>query len=169
MFVIGATKKLQNELNYPIQDIEKYQHVSDIYKWHANIVTLQNKKCLILFNDATGLNLTLFGLETPQFEHFDSVIKGSLRQLFQLLGIDKSLEEELLKADKEIVYTKTSSRKILGMMTEIKTIIEYTIENKNYDQIDAVEVNEHNNKELIFNSLKHQTPYETFINYINEK
>ncbi|MGP4059321.1 DUF6933 domain-containing protein [Halobacillus sp. H74] len=169
MFVIGATKKLQNELRKPIEDVEEYNNVPEIHQWHANIITLNRRKCLLLINNETGLNLTLFGLRKQQFEHLDSVIKGSLQQLFQLLEVDQEIADYMLGAADEIVYTKTKSRKTLGRMNEIKFMIESKIEGMNYEEIDAVEINEFCNNKLILTSLKEKNPYDTFAKYFEEK
>lgn len=169
MFVIGATKKLQNELSKPIEDVEEYSNVPEIQQWHANIVTLNRRKCLILMNNATGINLTLFGLKKQQFEHLDSVIKGSLKQLFQLLEIEKELADKVLDNADEIVYTKTKSRKVLGMMKEIKFFAEDAVQDQAYEEIDAAKINEFSNKDLPFLTLEHNIPYKAFINYFKEQ
>ncbi|WP_326315807.1 DUF6933 domain-containing protein [Halobacillus sp. HZG1] len=169
LFVIGATKKLQNEIGQPIEKVEEYTEVPEIYQWHANIVTINRRKCLLLMNNATGLNLTLFGLRKQQFEHLDNVIKGSLKQLFQLLGIEKKIADQMLDATDEIVYTKTTSRKVLGMLNEIKFFSEDKVAGKAYEDIDAAEINEFNNKELVFSNLDQITPYKEFIRYFEKQ
>lgn len=168
MFVVGATKKLQNEISKPIADVEEYQDVPEIYQWHANIITINRRKCLVLMNNQTGLNLTLFGLRKQQFKNLDDVIKGSLNQLFQLLEVEQSIRDQMLEAADEIVYTKTKSRKVLGMMNELKFMIEGHTEGLKYEEIDAVHVNKHNNKEFLFLALKHSYPYEEFVKYFDE-
>ncbi|WLR48780.1 hypothetical protein LC065_06250 [Halobacillus litoralis] len=169
LFVIGATKKLQNEINQPIEEIEEYTDVPEIYKWHANVVTINRRKCLLIMNNATGLNLTLFGLRKQQFEHLDSVIKGSLKQLFQLLGIEKRIADQMLGAADEIVYTKTNNRKVLGMLNEIKFFSEDMAAGTAYEDLDAVEVNKYNNIKLVFSNLDQITPYEEFIRYFEKQ
>ncbi|SDP58680.1 hypothetical protein SAMN05421677_12332 [Halobacillus aidingensis] len=169
MFVIGATKKLQNEIDQPIENVEEYQNVPEIYQWHANVVTINRRKCLLLMNNATGLNLTLFGLRKQQFQHLDSVIKGSLKQLFQLLGVEKKVADQMLDAADEIVYTKTKSRKVLGMLNEIKFFSEDMAAGKAYEDIDAAEINQFNNKELVFSNLEHIKTYKEFIHYFEQQ
>ncbi|WJE15545.1 hypothetical protein QRD89_17760 [Halobacillus sp. ACCC02827] len=168
MFVIGATKKLQNEIDKPIQDVEAYKEVPEIHQWHANLVTFNRRKCLILVNNATGLNLTLFGLRKPQFDHLDTVIKGSLKQLFQLLEIDESVGEEMLRAADEIVYTKTKNRRVIGIMNDLKSTMEHQLQGQAYEDIDAQKINEENNK-MPFRPLEHTYPYKTFIKYFQNQ
>ncbi|MCA0971190.1 hypothetical protein LCM20_11350 [Halobacillus litoralis] len=168
MFVIGATKKVQDKLNYEIQDAESYKEVPAIYQWHANLFTLKRKQCLVLMNNETGLNLTLLGLRKQQFDHLDSVIKGSLRQLLQTLEVDPSIIKKMEEQSTEIHYTKTTSRQILGMMNEMKFMIEAKTEDLSYEEIDAVELNQFLNQSMLFNALKHSYPAETFVKYFEE-
>lgn len=167
MFVIGATNKLQDQLNYTIEDAEQYKEVPAINQWTANLITLNRRKCLILMNHQTGLNLTLFGLRKQQFDHLDSVIKGSLRQLLQTLDVDPGIIEKMEKESNEIVYTKTSDRQIRGMMNEMKMMVEAKIEGQSFEEIDAVDINIHLN-EFEFSSLKHTTPIKTFVKFFEE-
>lgn len=169
MFVIGATKKLQDEIKQPIEkDVETFASVPEIYQWHANIVTVNRRKCLILMNNRTGLNLTLFGLRKQQFEHLDSVIKGSLKQLLVMLEVDTKIINQMLQEAEEIVYTKTKSRQVLGMMNDLKFSIEAYVEGMSYEDIDAVEINQQNNS-IPYQALEHYFPKETFIKYFEEK
>lgn len=167
LFVIGATKKLQSQIDKTIEITEEYEQIPQIYQWQANIIKVNGRKCLILMNNSTALNLTLFGLESPQFENIDNVIKGSMNQLFQTLGIEESIAEQMLEASQEIVYTKTSSRQTLGLMNEVKSSIEQQTKNKEYKDIDAVTINQKNNR-MIFKALEGQTPLYTFQRYFEE-
>lgn len=167
MFVIGATKKLQNELKSPVRDLNDYQDVAGIYRWHANLITVKGKKCLLLMNNETGVNLTLLGLKEEQFEHLDNVIKGSLQQLFQLLDIDKKAAYYILDATEEIVYTKTENRSVIGMMNEIKARIDEMVHDLTYEEIDAVALNKGNNT-IPMGPLNHIDPVTAVNKYFEE-
>ncbi|ARI75902.1 hypothetical protein HM131_03250 [Halobacillus mangrovi] len=168
MFVVGATKKLQNEISKPIADVEDYQDVPEIYQWHANIITINRRKCLVLMNNQTGLNLTLFGLRKQQFKNLDDVIKGSLNQLFQVLEVEQSVRDQMLEAADEIVYTKTKSRRLLGMMNDLKLMIESHTKGREYEDIDAVHVNKENNNNP-YSALEHHFPHKEFVKYFEDE
>ncbi|MBA2175093.1 hypothetical protein H0266_09330 [Halobacillus locisalis] len=167
MFVIGATKKLQDQLSYTIEDAEQYKEVPAINQWTANLITLNRRKCLLLMNHQTGLNLTLFGLRKQQFDHLDSVIKGSLRQLLQTLEVDPEIIEKMENESNEIVYTKTSNRQIRGMMNEMKMMVEAKTEGQSFEDIDAVDINVDLNN-MVFSPLKHISPINTFVKFFEE-
>ncbi|WP_181347618.1 hypothetical protein [Thalassobacillus sp. CUG 92003] len=166
MFVIGTTQKLAKELN---KTLEPQDHVEtpEINKWHMNMFKWNDRKCVLLMNDKTGLNLLLFGLEKEQFENIDNVLKGSLKQLLQLLELDQEIKDQFLEASEEIVYTKTSNRRVLGMMREIKTTVESMLEGVSYEDVDAADINRMNNMDRIFTALQNQTPSKVVEQYFN--
>lgn len=168
MFVIGTTQKLKKEIDQQLMNAEDYREVPEIYKWHANIFMINGRKCLLLMNDATGLNLTLLGVDEPQFDNIGNVIRGSLQQLFTILGIDEEISDQMLNASEEIVYTKTKSRKVLGLMNEVRYAIEARAEGLDYESIDAVEINQSNNRSHGSSSWEDFHPRDTFINYFHQ-
>ncbi|UOQ95248.1 hypothetical protein MUO14_10130 [Halobacillus shinanisalinarum] len=168
MFVIGATQKLAKELHQELEEQEQYKDIPKIYQWHANIITVNRRKCLMLMNNGTGLNLTLFGLRKQQFENIENVIKGSLNQLFQLLKVDKGISDHMLEAASEFVFTKTTNRQTLGMMNQVKALVEDAADGLEYEAIDAEEINYITNAELIYGPLKYSTPVETLKNYFEK-
>ncbi|WP_079528659.1 DUF6933 domain-containing protein [Halobacillus hunanensis] len=168
MFVIGATQKLVKEIKKELDDPEQYQEISNIYQWHANVMTINKRKCLMLMNNKTGINLTLFGLRKQQFDNIENVIKGSLNQLFQLLKIEREIADQMLEAAEQFVYTKTTSRQVLGMMNQVKVMVEEAANGLEYEAIDAEEINYITNAELIYGPLEAHTPVETLKAYFKE-
>ncbi|SEA06718.1 hypothetical protein SAMN05421743_102360 [Thalassobacillus cyri] len=166
MMQIGVTAKMAKELKKEVQPADAVDGPR-IYQWHMNFFTIQRRKCILLMNDETGLNLTLFGLKQEQFKNMDQVIMGSLRELLRLLKVDQVIIDDFLEAGQEIVYTKTHDRSVLGMMNEIKLGMEHSLQGLSYDEIDAIEVNEENNR-FILSPLKELKPLDTLIAYYNE-
>ncbi|GGC96817.1 hypothetical protein GCM10007216_29500 [Thalassobacillus devorans] len=167
MMQIGATAKMAKELKREIQSADSVE-VPKIYQWHMNFFTIQRRKCVLLMNDETGLNLTLFGLKQEQFKNIDQVLMGSLRELLRLLKVDQTIIDDFLEAGQEIVYTKTHDRRVLGMMNEVKSYMEHGIIDQSYDEIDAIKVNEENNQ-IILSPLKKMVPLDTLNDYFQEK
>ncbi|MFG6147168.1 DUF6933 domain-containing protein [Halobacillus sp. B23F22_1] len=153
MFVIGATQKLTKEINKELETPEQYKEIPAIYKWHANLITVNRRKCLIIMNNQTGINLILFGLRKQQFENLNSVIKGSLKQLLQLVKVEEEIINELLENAEPIVYTKTDNRQVLGMMNQVQYLVEDATEGLDYEAIDASEINYVSNAELLFTPI----------------
>ncbi|MFC7062490.1 DUF6933 domain-containing protein [Halobacillus seohaensis] len=166
MFVIGATEKLSKELNKELEDPEKYNEIPDINKWHANLITINRRKCLIIINNATGINLTLFGLRKQQFDNIENVIKGSLKQLLQLIKVEDDIIKQLLDATDSFVYTETANSQILDMMDQVKLLVEDSTEGLKYEEIDAAEINYISNAELMYNLINNR-PIESLREYFN--
>ncbi|WP_101842243.1 hypothetical protein [Halobacillus sp. Marseille-P3879] len=153
MFVIGATQKLTKELNKELEATEEYEDIAAINKWHGNLITINRRKCLILMNNQTGINLILFGLRKPQFENLHNVIKGSLKQLLQLIKVEDEIINQILSEADPLVYTKTDNQQILGMMNQVQLLVEEAAEGLKYEEIDAAEINYISNAELLFNPI----------------
>ncbi|WP_082235874.1 DUF6933 domain-containing protein [Halobacillus massiliensis] len=165
MITIGLTQKLAKQLNIEPQNPEAFKETPKINKWHANLITLNRRKCLIFMNDETGITLSLFGLRKQQFENLESVFKGSLKQLLQLLKIEEHIIKEMLDSTEQIVFTKTDNRSVLGMMKEVKWFLEDSVEGLPYEEIDAAEINYITNAELVYSPLKEYTPVKTLREY----
>ncbi|WP_173918417.1 hypothetical protein [Halobacillus sp. Marseille-Q1614] len=167
MITIGLTQKLAKQLNIELKDPEEYKEIPEIKKWHANLITVNRRKCLIIMNNETGINLSLFGLRKQQFDNLENVFKGSLKQLLQLVKVEEDIIKEMLQATDQIVYTTTDNRRILGMMNEVKKVVEDSVEGLSYEEIDAAEINYICNVELIYGPLNANTPVDVLRNYFD--
>ncbi len=166
MFLIGITQKAANEINKPVAELAQYsEEATDICQWHMDIVTINRRKCLILINNETGLNLTLFGLRKQQFENIDHVIRGSLKQLFQLLEVKETVIEYMLKQAEELYYAEPKSEEVLSLIKEVKLKVEEKTKGLSYEEIDAVAINFHNNCNADYPGLDFEKPYEMFAKY----
>ncbi|MCP3027411.1 hypothetical protein [Halobacillus sp. A5] len=164
MFVIGATEKLSKEIHKDFEDLNEYKDTPLINRWHANLITINRRKCLILMNNKTGINLTLFGLRKQQFDNLNNVIKGSLKQLLQLIKVEEEIIDELLKQAEPFVYTNTDNRQVLCMMNQVQLLVEDAADGLKYEEIDAAEINYISNAELYFNPIA-KTPVEALREY----
>ncbi|MFC7319515.1 DUF6933 domain-containing protein [Halobacillus campisalis] len=167
MFVIGTTEKLYKEINKKTEAVTKYEEVPAIYKWQANLITINRRKCLIIMNNETGINLVLFGLRKQQFENLDNVIKGSLKQLLQLIKVEDQIIDQLLQEADPLVYTEADHPEVLEMMDQVKLLVEEATDGLNYEDIDAAEINYVSNAELLY-SPTGNPPVEALREYYNK-
>ncbi|UOQ45184.1 hypothetical protein MUN89_04335 [Halobacillus salinarum] len=165
MFVIEVNERLSNELGDSLQHTSVSKDVKNIYRWDMCLVTVKQRKCVIIVNKETGLNLTLFDLRQAQFENMSHVLRGSLKQLFQLLEMKSSITEHMLKEAEEIEYLPLGDEEPSGMVKAVQQSVEKMVTGLDYEEIDAVHINLRNNREMNCESLKGRTPYETFVNY----
>lgn len=127
MFTIQCTKKLEAEIKDPL--FNKIQSQSQpLYAWHAHSFTSNRRKCVLLMNNQTRYNFILYGLKKDDFRRFDHVIYEKIVENLTADGIGQSLIEEYLKNYKQVIYTKTSDRSILGQINEMIFVAKDEIE-----------------------------------------
>lgn len=125
MAVIQCTKKLLTELKR--EDSGATIPTSPLGNWHANLLTLDRRKCVIFTNDQTRYSFLVVGLRKPDFQILDEVFRQSLFKSLLNDGFDQEQIEKVLDEIREISFTKTSSRSVLGSMNDITDIIKWTL------------------------------------------
>lgn len=83
--IIHCTKKLLDQLNIKPESIFEED---PLYSWHANLITINRRKAVVLVNDQNRYVIVLFGLKAKDFKTLDENI---------LQGIRKTLQEECIE------------------------------------------------------------------------
>jgi len=126
MTVLRCTQKLLAELrlkpNAGVGDDET--------GWHANLLLVERRKCALFTHDQTLFSFLLCGLTRPDFAYFPEVFGQGLFKALLLSGFDQQQIERMLDTTREIRYTKTSSRSVLGSMNDMKQILEWVIRSR---------------------------------------
>jgi len=143
MAQIRCTQKLLKELKVEPEAVNP----ESLGSWHANLLLIDRRKCVLLTNDACLYSIFIPGLKKPEFTHFPEVLG---QHLFKNL-----LQEELPQEQIEIVlnelqsisYTKTNNRRVLGSMNDLTFQIKYQISaNGGLDNADIYEINKDINR-----------------------
>ncbi|MBL3600719.1 MAG: hypothetical protein JMN25_12780 [gamma proteobacterium endosymbiont of Lamellibrachia anaximandri] len=119
--------------------------ISDVGSWHANLLRIDRRKCVLFTHDMTLFSLFVAGLKRPDFEHIPTGHKFRLsRQAAQLSYIDqlfgqamfRSLRlfdfeqtqiERMLDWSQQNTYAKTNNRSVMGSMNDMAFHIEHHI------------------------------------------
>jgi len=130
MKIIGITQKLKVKTKIKIQEFPN-EMPNKIDCWHANLYKYGRKTGIIFVNDLTRYSVLLFGMTKPQYS---KIIDLFLRQLKRNMSIDNFTSEEIEKFTSgfdKVKYTKTSSRSILGTITDFLKFNDYSGEDLN--------------------------------------
>jgi hypothetical protein len=118
--IIHCTKKLINELEVSPSGSMATEPLSGFFgTWHANLIRIERRRCLLLTNDRTLYSLLVPGVKKKDL--------ANLRELFRLhLSINLEKEgfgpEDITKAlgeYGEIAIAPTTSRSVLGSMNDL--------------------------------------------------
>ncbi len=117
MGIIRCTAKLLTELKTkPL--IGPFQS-SGWCDWHANLLRVDRKKCLLFTNNQTLYSIFLSSMKKSDLENFDKVFRLGLFTSLLAEGFTEPQIEYVLSKHQQIVIAKTNSRSILGSMNDL--------------------------------------------------
>lgn len=96
--------------------------------WHANLLRIDRRKCVLFTHDATLYSVFVPGLKKPEFEHLDEVFGQRLFKALLWGGFPQTQIEQMLEACRVIRCTRSSNRSVLGSMNDIRFHIEVNVE-----------------------------------------
>ncbi|MEQ6360127.1 plasmid pRiA4b ORF-3 family protein [Thermoanaerobacter thermohydrosulfuricus] len=118
--LIQCTKKLLDAIERkPVA----YEEKNLLFSWHANLITLNRKKTVVLVNDKTRYAVVLYGLKAKDFKRLDEIILNAIRMTLLDECIDEEIIEEYIKQSKEIVYGKTKNSSYVGKMNAACNVV----------------------------------------------
>jgi len=125
MAIIRCTKKLLSELK--AKNGELSQTPNDLNSWHANIFLVERRKCAIFTHDRTLYSFIVTGLTKPDFQNFEEIFRQRLFKSLLAEGLPQRHIETFLEDNRNIEFTKTNNRSVLGSMNELVFHAKYHI------------------------------------------
>ncbi|WP_200084741.1 DUF6933 domain-containing protein [Salicibibacter cibi] len=106
--LIQCTKKLLDELyEKPDSDVDQ---ASSLFSWHANVITINRRKAVVVVNDNNRYVVVLYGLKAKDFRKLNELIVHAIRQTFREEGIKDDVIEQYLETAGTIIFSKTKNR-----------------------------------------------------------
>jgi hypothetical protein len=124
MLTLQCTQKLLKELKI---DLSPVKDTDPITLWHANLLTLDRRKCVLFTNDQTRYSFLVSGLKKPDFQRLGEIFLDNLFRCMLNEGIPQKGVEKVLNTCSSYCFTKTSSKSVLGTMNDIADIIKWTV------------------------------------------
>lgn len=117
MAIIRCTKKLLSELKKKPEECPEPQN--DLGGWHANLIRIDRRKCVLFTHDKTLYSFLVPGLTKPDFLRIEDVFgqnlfKNLLRDDFPQKNIELFLDDI-----QNSCFGKTNNRSVLGSMTDL--------------------------------------------------
>jgi len=117
MGIIRCTAKLLTELKTePTNGLFQSSAWCD---WHANLLWVDRKKCVLFTNNQTLYSFFLPSIKKPILENFEEVFRLGLFKSLMTEGFADPQVEYMLREHQQIVIAKTNSRSILGSMNDL--------------------------------------------------
>ena len=125
MAIIRCTKKLLTELKIkPTEDIGRSENIGN---WHANLLWIDRRKCVLFTNDKTLFSFLVTGMKKPQFENFNEVFRLNLSKNLMNEDLSQKQIEHVFNEHREIRIAKTNNRSVLGSMNDLAFQVKYRI------------------------------------------
>lgn len=68
---------------------KRYSDANQFFSWHANYITVDRKKVIILVNDLTLLPLLINDVNAKAKPELDRIIETGIREMFRLIGANE--------------------------------------------------------------------------------
>jgi hypothetical protein len=125
MAILRCTKKLLTELK--TKPSEGTIPSDEIGSWHANLLRVDRRKCILFTHETTLYSFLVPGLKKPQFENVREVFGQNLFKNLLWENFPQNQIEIVLDEHREIIIAKTNNRSVLGSMNDITFQLKYRI------------------------------------------
>jgi hypothetical protein len=128
MNVIHCTKKLQKEMGVKPQDLlEENDSDTILGSWHANLIYINRRKCVLFVNNKSLLNFIVPDVQRRQIQKLGTLFKENLECILAEESISKTIIDRILIEYNEIGYAKTNNKSVLGSMNDLALHYKYHI------------------------------------------
>lgn len=152
--LIQCTKKLLTELKVtPAPALEE----SSLFSWHANLLTVNRKRTLVLMNDSSRYIIVLYGLKAKELKNLNELILQALKETFQKEGIKDDVIETYISSSSEITYTTTKNRTLVSRLNKACESVLYFEEDINQSEIIQTQLSKRLSRLLVGNGKNDYT------------
>ena len=102
-------------------------HVSYLGPWHANLIHIDRRKCVLFVNDKTLFNFIAADVSKAQIRELDKLFKGYLSCVLSDESFTEADRARILSEYDEVGYANTNSKSVLGSMNDLAFHYKYSI------------------------------------------
>ncbi|GAA0761878.1 MULTISPECIES: hypothetical protein [Clostridium] len=156
--IIECTKKLADAMKIKISSYNA-ANADSFYEWHANLFMFDRRKGILLMNNKTRYCIVLYGVKMEHFKKFDKIVLDAIRETFLADGFPEDTADKYITKCRDVDYTKTHDRSVLGQMKDFDISISWKIEEYlPSENINLIELNKWVNNTLMCGSLNYAHP-----------
>ncbi|MGJ9459790.1 plasmid pRiA4b ORF-3 family protein [Oceanobacillus sp. CF4.6] len=152
---IQGTKKL---LDYLKINPVTQQEEDPLFSWHANLMTINRRKAIVLVNDKNRYVIVLYGIVAKHVKKLDDLILESMRKTFLAEGIKEEIVEQYIQHAPDFTFAKTKDKTSVARMNKSCETIYIWDDLLDDDHVEQIKFNKQASRYLITNGKN---------NYIN--
>ena len=131
MQLIRCTGKLQKEMGLKKTDlIENEPNQSYLGSWHANLIHINGKKCVLFTNDRTLFNFIAPNVTRAEIRKLSAMFREYLQCVLAEEKLGNSARERILSEYNEVGYAKSNNKSVLGSMNDLAFHYKYHIQDE---------------------------------------
>jgi hypothetical protein len=105
--------------------------------WHANVIILQRRNCVLFTHDTTRFSLLLIGLTKPDFAKLDGYFQDALMNTLLKCGANDEQMQAAVMQLQDLCFDTQCDRSVQGSLNRMKADIEHLLW---YDGADVMEM-----------------------------
>lgn len=83
--------------------------------WHANLLLIDRRKCVLFVNDKTLFNFIILGVKKEQLSKLDEYFRNYL----QCILADEGYSDQIMQEYDTIGFANTNNRSVIGAMNDL--------------------------------------------------
>ena len=107
--------------------VENSPSFSYLGQWHANLVYISRRKCVLFANDKTLINFIVPDVPRSEIRELGVMFKTIFPCVLVSEGYKKSEVEKIMSEYSEINFGKSNNRSVLGSLNELALNYEHSI------------------------------------------
>ena len=120
MQLIRCTGKLLRELRAkPMESRADEASHSFLGQWHANLIFIARRKCLLFVNDRTLFNFIVPDVSSSNIRALPELFRETLSCVLSAERVPSDTRDRILSEYKELGVAKSSDRSVLGSANDI--------------------------------------------------
>lgn len=128
MQLIRCTGKLQKEMGLKKADLSLEEEQEGLLgQWHANLIFIDRKKCILFVNDKTLTNFLVPDMPRAEIRNLGFIFFDWFGPVLFEEGYSEKEVEFIRSEYKELEYAATNSRKVLGHIKDLAFLYEAKI------------------------------------------
>ena len=131
MQIIKCTKKLQKEMGLKKADLSEAEPTVEVIgPWHANLIYILGKKCVLFVNDKTLFNFIVAGVTRAQIKELTDLFIQNLTCALLNERIDEASVNKIIDEHSSIEYKNTDNKSVLGSINDLAFHYKLSIEDE---------------------------------------
>jgi len=102
------------------KDLIEQEPASDILgTWHANLLLINRRKCVLFVNDKTLFNFIIPGVKKEQLGNLEDYFINHLQCILADENFSEGIREQIMQEYNTIGFANTNNKSVIGSMNEL--------------------------------------------------